>query len=89
MPFAFYKQEGLFQTDEAREVHDLLAAIVDPADADKRGRAWITPFFAVPLAALPDLDELPDSHPLVKRLTGLERAGRQATIRDVVHPDPR
>ena len=85
VPFAFYKQEGLFQTDEARAIHDLLAAIVDPADADKRGRAWITPFFAVPLAALPDLDELPDSHPLIKRLTGLERTGRQTTIRDVVH----
>ena len=59
MPFAFYKQEGLFQTDQARAIHDLLAAIADPADADKRGRAWITPFFAVPLAALPELRELP------------------------------
>ena len=68
VPFAFYKQEGLFQTDQARAIHDLLAAIADPADADKRCRAWITPFFAVPLAALPDLDELPDSHPLIKRL---------------------
>jgi exodeoxyribonuclease V beta subunit len=68
VPFAFYKQEGLFQTDEARQVHDLLAAIVDPANADKRSRAWITPFFAVPLAALPDLGELSDSHPLIKRL---------------------
>jgi exodeoxyribonuclease V beta subunit len=68
VPFAFYKQEGLFQTDEARAILDLLAAIADPADADKRGRAWITPFFAVPLVALPDLDELPDSDPLIKRL---------------------
>ena len=32
VPFAFYKQDGLFQTDEAREVRDLLAAIADPAD---------------------------------------------------------
>ena len=31
VPFAFYKQDGLFQTAEARDVHDLLAAIVDPA----------------------------------------------------------
>ena len=36
VPFAFYKQDGLFQTDQAREIHDLLAAIADPADADKR-----------------------------------------------------
>ena len=68
VPFAFYKQDGLFQTDQAREIHDLLLAIADPADADKRCRAWITPFFLVPLAALPDLDELSDSHPLIKRL---------------------
>ena len=78
VPFAFYKQEGLFQTDQAQAVHDLLAAIVDPADADKRSRAWITPFFAVPLEALPDLDELPDSHPLIKRLMDWnELAGRR------------
>jgi exodeoxyribonuclease V beta subunit len=68
VPFAFYKQDGLFQTDEARAIHDLLAAIADPADVDKRGRAWITPFFAVPLAALPDLDDLPHSDPLIMRL---------------------
>ena len=68
VPFAFYKQDGLFQTDQAREIHDLLLAIADPADADKRCRAWITPFFLVPLAALPDLDELSDSHLLIKRL---------------------
>ena len=36
VPFAFYKQEGLFQTDQARAIHDLLAAIADPADVDKR-----------------------------------------------------
>jgi exodeoxyribonuclease V beta subunit len=68
VPFAFYKQEGLFQTDEAREIRDLLAAIDEPSDRGRRGRAWITPFFAVPLAVLPDLAELPDSHPLLKRL---------------------
>jgi len=68
VPFAFYKQDGLFQTSEAREVRDLLAAIDDPADPGQRGRAWITPFFAVPLADLPALADLPDSHPLVDRL---------------------
>ncbi len=68
VPFAFYKQEGLFQTDEARAIHDLLAAVADPGDPDKRGRAWITPFFAVPLAALSDLDDLADSDPLIKWL---------------------
>jgi exodeoxyribonuclease V beta subunit len=69
VPFAFYKQDGLFQTKEACQVHDLLAAIDDPADRTKRGRAWITPFFTIPLASLPALADLTDSHPLVERLT--------------------
>jgi exodeoxyribonuclease V beta subunit len=66
--FAFYKQDGLFQTNEAREVRELLAAIDAPDDRERRGRAWITPFFAVPLGALPSLSDLAASHPLVKRL---------------------
>lgn len=68
VPFAFYKQEGLFQTNEAQAVRDLLAAIDDPADPALRGRAWITPFFAVPLGVLPELTEVADTHPLVRRL---------------------
>ena len=78
VPFAFYKQEGLFQTEHAREVRDLLAAIDDPADLAKRGRAWITPFFAVPLAALTDLADVPDTHPLRTRLVDWnELAGKR------------
>jgi exodeoxyribonuclease V beta subunit len=68
VPFAFYKQDGLFQTEEARQVCDLLAAIDDPTDHTRRMRAWITPFFAVPLELLPELGDLSDSHPLVERL---------------------
>ncbi len=68
VPFAFYKLDGLFQTNEAREIRDLLAAIDTPNDCERQARAWITPFFAVPLSALPGLSDLPASHPLVKRL---------------------
>ena len=46
IPFAFFKQERLFETVEAREVLDLLRAIVDPDDRTARARAFITPFFA-------------------------------------------
>jgi exodeoxyribonuclease V beta subunit len=69
IPFSFYKQEGLFQTSEAREIRDVLAAVDQLDDAGLRGRAWITPFFDVPLAALPELADLPDSDPLIERLT--------------------
>jgi exodeoxyribonuclease V beta subunit len=76
VPFSFYKQDGLFQTDEARAVRDLLAAIDDPSDVRRRGRAWITPFFDVPLAALLDLQDLPESHPLLKWLVDWNKEAR-------------
>jgi exodeoxyribonuclease V beta subunit len=69
VPSALYKQDGLFQTSEARAVRDLLAAIDDPDDRPRRARAWITPFFSVPLEVLPKLEELPSSNPLLERLT--------------------
>lgn len=68
LPFAFFRQEGLFQTAEAGHVRDLLAAIEDPADASRRYRAWLTPFFDVPLEDLPRCRDLPPSDPLVERL---------------------
>ncbi len=68
VPFAYYKQDGLFQTAEAQAVRDLLAAVENPADPLRRGRAWITPFFSIPLGALSTLTDLPDTHPLLERL---------------------
>jgi exodeoxyribonuclease V beta subunit len=76
VPFSFYKQDGLFQTGEARAVRDLLAALDDPADPRRRRRAWITPFFDVPLAALLAQDDLPESNPLVKRLVDWNKLAR-------------
>ncbi len=77
IPYSFYKQEGLFQTREARELRDVLAAVDQLDDTGLRGRAWITPFFDVPLRALPELDDLPDSHPLIERLTGWNDLARR------------
>lgn len=68
IPHAYYKQDGLFQTDEARQIRDLLAAVDEPHSQPRRFAAWATPFFGVPLAALPRCEELPASHPLVERL---------------------
>jgi exodeoxyribonuclease V beta subunit len=68
IPASLYKQDGLFQTSEARAVRDLLAAVADPRDREARARAWITPFFSVPLEVLTDLEEIPDDHPLLRRL---------------------
>ncbi len=68
VPYTFYKQDGLFQTGEARDVRSLLLAIADPHRRERRFRAWQTPFFAVPLESLLDCRDLPGTHPLVETL---------------------
>ena len=69
VPYAYYKEDGLFQSDEAIEVRALLAAIDAPEDRSRRANAWLTRFFDLPL---PDIDrarDLPPSHPFVSRLS--------------------
>ena len=68
VPHVLFGQEGLLAGPEAAHVHRLLLALAAPADAGARLQAWLTPFFAVPLAALARCRELPESHPLVGRL---------------------
>jgi exodeoxyribonuclease V beta subunit len=68
IPHAFFKEEGLFQTDEAREIRTLLAAIDDPQDRARRLGAWLTPFFGLPLGAVERARDLPSTHPYVGRL---------------------
>ncbi len=72
LPYAFYRQDGLFQTDEARDIRHLLAAIDAPQDRDRRLRAWLGPFFTVPLDELPRCLSLPGSHPLLTTLFELK-----------------
>jgi exodeoxyribonuclease V beta subunit len=68
IPHAFYKEEGLFQSEEAREVRCVLAAIDDPANRAARLAAWMTPFFGLVLSEVEHAKDLPDSHPFVERL---------------------
>ncbi len=74
VPFAFYKKNGLFQTDEAKDILDVLRAIEDPGDRSRKLKGWATPFFAIPfreLTALGELtasDDLAADHPLLQRL---------------------
>ena len=68
VPFDYYRQDDLFSTREAADVRDLLAAVVDPADSSKRAKAWLTPFFELGLDELQACGDLPESHPLVRRL---------------------
>ncbi|HVS01585.1 MAG TPA: UvrD-helicase domain-containing protein [Thermoanaerobaculia bacterium] len=79
VPHAFYREEGLFQTAEAEHLLAVLRAVAAPRDRAARLRAWLSPFFDVPLAALPGLRELTDTHPLCEQL---ERWHALAVARD-------
>lgn len=66
--YAFYKQDGLFQTDEACAIHRLLCAIDAPTDPAWRMPAWLTPFFGVRLEDLAAWRGVEENHPLAARL---------------------
>ncbi|HXX70475.1 MAG TPA: UvrD-helicase domain-containing protein, partial [Polyangiaceae bacterium] len=68
VPYAFFKEDGLFQTDQARDLRILLAAVDDPDDRARRIGAWLTPFFGLNLAMLEQARDLPIGHPFVDRL---------------------
>jgi exodeoxyribonuclease V beta subunit len=68
VPFAFYKQEGLFQTSEASDILDVLGALADPSRRSNRLRAWGSPFFGVPYPELPGLLDPDAPHDLTDRL---------------------
>jgi exodeoxyribonuclease V beta subunit len=68
IPHVYFKQEGLFQRDEARDILDLLRAIEDPHDRSRRFHAWLTPFFGLTLLDLESSDDLEGGHPLLQRL---------------------
>jgi exodeoxyribonuclease V beta subunit len=68
VPFAFYKQEGLFATREAGDILDALKGVLEPGGRSRRLKAWTTPFFALPFADLAKVIDPPPSHPLVERL---------------------
>jgi exodeoxyribonuclease V beta subunit len=69
LPHVLYNQEGLYKTEEARQLGHLLAAIDEPRDPSRRLLAALTPFFGLGLADLPALAADPASHPLEERLT--------------------
>ncbi len=68
IPCALYQQAGLFASSEATEVFELLVGIAEPDRASARLRAWQTRFFDVPVAELPALTSLADTHPLIAPL---------------------
>ncbi len=88
IPHAFYKQSGLFQSDEARHLLHVLRACLSPRDRSRRLTAWKTPFFDVSLSDLEPVDRAVDEdHPLVRRLmdwNNLAESGRFGKLLDSV-----
>jgi exodeoxyribonuclease V beta subunit len=85
VPFAFYKQDGLFQTAEAGYILDVLRAVSEPHIRSNRLKAWVSPFFAQPLRELALMEEVPPANPLNERLyewKGLAERGRFAKLFD-------
>jgi len=82
IPAVLAVQEGLYETDEARQVRDLLRAIADPRDPARRLRAWLTPFFGLALADLPDAVAGAEQ-PLVDRLLDWHAAAERGDLSDL------
>jgi exodeoxyribonuclease V beta subunit len=87
IPFAFYKQDGLFQTREASYVLDVLRGIDEPGRRSNRLKAWASPFFAVDYADLARLDEDHNAQSMLDRLfewRALAEAGSFADLFDAL-----
>ncbi|RDV36234.1 hypothetical protein DV096_20145 [Bradymonadaceae bacterium TMQ3] len=77
VPYAFLKMDGLFETQEARDVYDLLMALVDPQDRSRRARAWMTGFFELELGQLANLEAVSESEAIYQRLLRWAWLGEQ------------
>jgi exodeoxyribonuclease V beta subunit len=85
VPFAFYKQEGLFQTSEASDIIDVLRAVGEPGRRSNRLKAWASPFFKIDHGDLARFDDQRNSQPMLERLfewRALAEAGRFADLFD-------
>lgn len=87
VPFAFYKQDGLFQTREAAFILDLLRGIDEPGRRSNRLKAWASPFFKIDYNDLARLDEERSSQPAFEKLfewRALAEGGRLADLFDAL-----
>lgn len=87
VPFVQHKARGLFEGEVAADLHALFRALEDPRDASSRMRAFLTPFFGVPLAEAQGAAGLDEGHPLPRLLSewaALAQEGRTAALFDRV-----
>ncbi|MEM6962552.1 MAG: 3'-5' exonuclease, partial [Myxococcota bacterium] len=55
VPFALFKQEGLFQTREAQDIDALLFGLASPSEPSRQTLAFLTPFFGIEAEQIAEL----------------------------------
>ncbi|MBK8171015.1 MAG: UvrD-helicase domain-containing protein [Sandaracinaceae bacterium] len=68
IPYAFFKDDGLFQTEEARDLFDLFSAIARPNDRGCVSRVLLTPFFGFSLDDVAHVPLRSSEHPAHRQL---------------------
>lgn len=71
---SFYKQTGLFQSQEAEHLLRILKAIDEPYEKRHRLPAWATPFFGVAWEDLRFYEDIGEDHPFMVTLLGWHRS---------------
>ena len=84
LPFAFFKQKGLFRSPEARAWLHLLQAIEDPRDRGRLARALLSPFFGLSLPELEGIRAVRDDHPALQRLRAWGELARRRRFAELV-----
>ncbi|MDP1832189.1 MAG: UvrD-helicase domain-containing protein [Geothrix sp.] len=84
LPFAFFKQKGLFRGPEARAWLHLLQAIEDPRDRGRLARALLSPFFGLALPELEGIRDPREDHPALQRLRAWGELARRRRFAELV-----
>lgn len=85
IPYAFYRQDGLFQAHEASDILTLLEGIARPGRIATRRAALRTPFFAVPMRDLVAFDESPGGERALKQLLSWRALARDHQFNQLFH----
>ena len=83
IPYSFYKQGGLFQTEEAQHIYDVLRASERPRDRGRSLRAWASPFFSIELEELVQCRDLPHTDPLVRAIERWHHLARKQRFEEL------
>ena len=82
---SFYKQVGLFQSQEAEHLLRMLVAIDSPFESRHRLPAFATPFFGIPWQQLKTYENVDESHHFVRTLSGWHQLAEKGDYEALFH----